>query len=224
MTAAEVSSFPIRVRLGGLATPGSARLTGRMAGEREAGSNEESAERARIRDLALVASARDREAFRRLFDYYGPRVKAYLRRLGVDDDAAEDLTQEVFVSIWRRAAQFDATKASASTWIFAIARNKRIDALRRDRPATAETEELEFEVDPAPRGDAVAELNQMSLRVMRAVETLPEEQKRLLKIFYFEEKPHSAIAAELGLPLGTVKSRLRLALAKLRAMLGEDRT
>lgn len=223
MTAAEASSFPISLRVPGLVTPGRRRLTGRMAGERGGSSKEEAGERARIRDLALVASARDREAFRRLFDYYGPRVKAYLRRLGVDDEAAEDLTQEVFVSIWRRAAQFDATKASVSTWIFTIARNKRIDALRRDRPATAETEELEFEVDPAPRSDAVAELNQMSVRVMRAVETLPEEQKKLLKIFYFEEKPHSAIAAELGLPLGTVKSRLRLALAKLRAMLGEDR-
>ncbi len=199
------------------------RLTAAMVEERDDRSRQEPAERARVRDLALVARTRDRDAFRRLFEHYGPRVKAYLRRLGADEDAAEDLTQEVFVSIWRRAAQFDPAKASVSTWVYTIARNKRIDSLRRDRTVLGEGDELDLEVDPAPCGDAVAEFNQMSARIMRAVETLPEEQKRLLKIFYFDEKPHSTIAAELGLPLGTVKSRLRLAIGKLRALLGDDR-
>lgn len=211
-------------RSGILATPGVGGFTGRMPVNARENASAEAAERERVRDLELVATNRDRVAFRRLFEYYGPRVKAYLRRLGTDEDAAEDLTQEVFVSIWRRAEQFDPNKASVGTWVFTIARNKRIDALRRDRAPALETDDPELEIDPAPRGDAVAELNRMSALVMRAVETLPEEQKRLLKIFYFEEKPHSAIAEELGLPLGTVKSRLRLALAKLRAALGEDRT
>ncbi|MCS6778338.1 MAG: sigma-70 family RNA polymerase sigma factor [Geminicoccaceae bacterium] len=211
-------------RSGRLATPGVGGFTARMPVNARENASADAVERERVRDLELVATARDRAAFRRLFEYYGPRVKAYLRRLGSDDDAAEDLTQEVFVSIWRRAGQFDPNKASVGTWVFTIARNKRIDALRRDRAPALETDDPELEIDPAPRGDAVAELNRMSALVMRAVETLPEEQKRLLKIFYFEEKPHSAIAEELGLPLGTVKSRLRLALAKLRAALGEDRT
>ncbi len=210
-----------RSRPPGLARAGRGRLTARMIDEGGQRSATDPAEHERVRDLALVAGARDREAFRRLFEHYAPRVKAYLRRLGADDEGAEDLTQEVFVTIWRRAGQFDPAKASVSTWVFTIARNKRIDALRRDRPAGGELDELEDEVDPGPRSDAIAELNQMSARVMRAVETLPEEQKRLLKIFYFDEKPHSTIAAELGLPLGTVKSRLRLALAKLRTMLGD---
>lgn len=220
MTSAE----PLAIAIGssGLATRRARRLTAGMAEERGEASRQEFAERARVRDLTLVAVARDRDAFRRLFEHYGPRVKSYLRRLGADEEAAEDLTQEVFVAIWRRAHQFDAAKASVSTWVFAIARNKRIDALRRERPVEGEPDGLDLEVDAAPRGDAVAELNQLSARVMRAVETLPEEQKRLLKIFYFDDKPHSAIAAELGLPLGTVKSRLRLALGKLRAMLGDD--
>jgi RNA polymerase sigma factor (sigma-70 family) len=211
--------------LGGrLATLPTAGFIARMPGNARETESAETAERERIRDLQLVATTRDRAAFRRLFDHYGPRVKAYLRRLGTDEDTAEDLTQEVFVSIWRRAEQFDPAKASVGTWVFTIARNKRIDALRRDRAPMQEADDPALEIDPAPRGDAVAELAQMSALVMRAVETLPEEQKKLLKIFYFEEKPHSAIAQELGLPLGTVKSRLRLALAKLRALLGEEQT
>lgn len=198
------------------------RFYARMAESASERPQADGAENDRVRDLGLVASMRDRAAFRRLFDHFGPRVKAYLRRLGVDDETAEDLTQEVFVSIWRRAGQFDPAKASVATWVFTIARNKRIDALRRDRPVPGEPDDPELEIDPAPRSDAIAEQNQLSMRVMRAVETLPEEQKRLLKIFYFEDKPHSVIAQELGLPLGTVKSRLRLALGKLRALLGDE--
>jgi len=193
-----IHALDVASRGGRLATLRTAGFIARMPGNPRETESAETAERERIRDLQLVATTRDRAAFRRLFDHYGPRVKAYLRRLGTDEDTAEDLTQEVFVSIWRRAEQFDPAKASVGTWVFTI--------------------------DPAPRGDAVAELAQMSALVMRAVETLPEEQKKLLKIFYFEEKPHSAIAQELGLPLGTVKSRLRLALAKLRALLGEEQT
>ena len=172
-------------------------------------------------DLLAVAERRDLEAFRRLFAFYAPRIKAYLRRQGAEDALAEDLTQEVMLSIWRRAHQFDRTRAALSTWIFTIARNKRIDALRRDRRPELDGDELMMveEADPAPRGDAVAEAAQMKRIIARAVEQLPDEQAELLRIFYYEEKPHSVIAEELGLPLGTVKSRLRLALAKLRVVL-----
>lgn len=199
-------------------TPG---FTARMLESGRERPQDDPAEQSRVRDLRAVARDGDRAAFHRLFDHFGPRVKAYLRRLGSDDETAEDLTQEVFVSIWRRAGQFDPAKASVATWVFTIARNKRIDALRRDRPTLAEPDDPELEIDPAPRGDAIAEFNQLSGLVMRAVESLPEEQKQLLKIFYFEDKSHSVIAEELGLPLGTVKSRLRLALGKLRALLGD---
>ncbi len=215
--ALEVAHGPRR-----LATRWAPRLTACMSESGRGRPQPDLAERNRVRDLRSVALEGDRAAFHRLFDHFGPRVKAYLRRLGSDEETAEDLTQEVFVSIWRRAGQFDPSKASVATWVFTIARNKRIDALRRDRPTVTEPEDPELEIDPAPRGDAVAEFNQLSGLVMRAVETLPEEQKRLLKIFYFEDKPHSAIAEELGLPLGTVKSRLRLALGKLRALLGDE--
>ena len=184
---------------------------GRRAGEQELET-----------DLLAVAESRDLEAFRRLFAFYAPRIKAYLRRQGAEDALAEDLTQEAMLSIWRRAHQFDRSRAALSTWVFTIARNKRIDALRRDRRPDLDGDETAImdEPDPAPRGDALAEAAQMKRLIARAVEQLPGEQAQLLRIFYYEEKPHSVIAEELGLPLGTVKSRLRLALAKLRVMLG----
>ena len=163
---------------------------------------------------------RDRAAFARVFAFYGPRVKAYLRRLGADDAVAEDLTQDVMLSIWRRAQQFDRSRAALSTWIFTIARNKRIDALRRERRPDFDPEDpaLVGDSELAPRGDRYAEAEQARREVMRAVAALPAEQAQLLRIFYFEEKPHSAIAEELGLPLGTVKSRLRLALGQAAAI------
>jgi RNA polymerase sigma-70 factor (ECF subfamily) len=173
-------------------------------------------------DLSAVASHRDRSAFARLFAFYAPRIKTYLRRLGAEDSVAEDLAQEAMLAVWRRADQFDPRRAALSTWIFTIARNKRIDALRRERHPEYDPDDpllLERE-DAVPRGDVVTEAGQMHRLVMSAVDRLPQEQAELLRIFYFDEKPHSVIAAELDLPLGTVKSRLRLALAKLRAMVG----
>jgi RNA polymerase sigma-70 factor (ECF subfamily) len=171
-------------------------------------------------DIRAVAELRDRSAFQRLFDHYAPRVKAYLRRLGADDGGADDLTQEVLLSVWRRAYQFDPTKASLSTWVFTIARNKRIDAIRRERRPDVDLDDPSLEPDPVPRADALTEMTQFADRVRRAIETLPDEQKQLVQVFYFEDKTHSTIAEELGLPLGTVKSRLRLALGKLRVALG----
>ena len=172
-------------------------------------------------DLRAVAERRDREAFGRIFAFYAPRVKAYLRRLGAEDAAAEDLTQEAMLSVWRRAQRFDPRRAALSTWIFTIARNKRMDALRRDRRPDYDPEDpaIVEPADDAPRGDQVAETEQIKVVVQRAIDGLPKEQAELLRIFYFEEKPHSTIAEELGLPLGTVKSRLRLALSKLRVTL-----
>jgi RNA polymerase sigma-70 factor (ECF subfamily) len=172
-------------------------------------------------DLRAVSEARDRAAFGRIFAFYGPRVKAYLRRLGAEDAVAEDLTQEVMLSLWRRAHQFDRSRAALGTWVYTIARNKRIDALRRERRPDFDLEDpaLVPEDDTAPCGDRHTETEQVRRRVMDAVAQLPGEQAELLRIFYFEEKPHSQIAEEIGLPLGTVKSRLRLALAKLRVLL-----
>jgi RNA polymerase sigma-70 factor (ECF subfamily) len=171
-------------------------------------------------DIRAVAEHGDRAAFARIFAHYGPRVKAYLRRLGAEDAAAEDLTQDVMLTVWRRAGQYEPRRAALSTWIFTIARNRRIDVLRGERRPDFDLDDPALlGDDSAPRGDRLAEAEQERRAMMTAVAQLPPAQARLLRIFYFEEKPHSVIADELGLPLGTVKSRLRLALGKLRRKL-----
>ena len=183
-------------------------------------SGEASAEAGLEADIQAVAEHRDKAAFARIFAFYGPRVNAYLRRLGAEAATAEDLTQDVMLTVWRRAGQFDHGRAALSTWVYTIARNRRIDVLRRERrPDFDQHDPTLVGDDSAPRGDQLAEAAEARRQVMEAVAQLPSEQARLVEIFYFAEKPHSTIADELGLPLGTVKSRLRLALGKLRRKL-----
>ena len=171
--------------------------------------------------IESVAKARDRAAFARLFDHFAPRIKAYMRRLGTDDASAEDLVQEVMLTVWHRAHLYDRRQAALSTWIFTIARNKRIDRLRRERRPDLLLEDPSFERDPKPSAEGEAVTRQIEARLRAAVAELPEEQAALLRICFYEDKSHRTIADEQGLPLGTVKSRLRLALAKLRRMLTE---
>ena len=168
--------------------------------------------------MTAVAVGRDRVAFAQLFGYFAPRIKAYVRYLGVDDDKAEDLVQEVMLTVWRRARLYDASKASVSTWIFTISRNKRIDEFRRERRPQIDLEDPMLVREAEPTIDAWLQAD-AEQRLRRAVETLPEEQALVLRKNFFEDKPHGVIADELSLPLGTVKSRARLALAKLRAAL-----
>ncbi len=171
--------------------------------------------------LGAVAGQRDRTAFAALFAYFAPRIKSYLMRLGCDAGVAEDVVQEVMVTLWRRAGRFDPRRASATTWVFTIARNKRIDLLRRERRPELDPEEPAL-LPAAPRpADALAEAGEDAVRLRQAIRALPEEQESLLRLAFYDDKPHSAIAAESGLPLGTVKSRIRLALARLRRVLGD---
>lgn len=172
-------------------------------------------------DIDAVAQRRDKAAFGRLFEYFAPRVKAYLRRQGANDDVADDLAQEVMVTVWRRAHQFDPTRAALSTWIFTIARNKRIDSIRRERRPELDPDDPSLQPSPSPRGDRHVEQQLVAEAIREAIEELPAEQAELLRIFYFEDRTQSAIADDLGIPLGTVKSRLRLAIGKLRANLEE---
>ncbi|HFA60327.1 MAG TPA: sigma-70 family RNA polymerase sigma factor, partial [Rhodospirillales bacterium] len=153
-------------------------------------------ERARIEDLLAVARRRDREAFGRLFDYYAPRVKAYLRRLGADPQQAEELAQEVMLTVWRRAARYDPRRATPATWIFRIARNRRIDALRRERrPPEAEEIEVEAEAGgeeeatelPGEALEARSEALLMEEKLRAAIARLPPEQAEILRLYYLEE-------------------------------------
>jgi RNA polymerase sigma-70 factor (ECF subfamily) len=166
--------------------------------------------------MTAVAVGRDRVAFAQLFGHFAPRIKAYVRCLGVADHKAEDMVQEVMLTVWRRAGLYDAAQASVSTWIFTIARNKRIDEFRRERRPQIDLEDPMLVRDPEPTSDEMWWQAQAERRLRRAVEALPEEQALVLRKNFFEDKPHGVIADELNLPLGTVKSRVRLALAKLR--------
>jgi DNA-directed RNA polymerase specialized sigma24 family protein len=156
--------------------------------------------------LVAVAEKQDRMAFARLFEHFAPRVKAYVRRLGAPDQKAEDIVQEVMITVWRRAHLYDARQASVGTWIFTIARNKRIDDLRRERHPEIDASDPALVADPQDPADELV---------------ISQEQALVLRKNFFEDKPHGVIAQELDLPLGTVKSRARLALAKLRQVLGD---
>ncbi|HXB52213.1 MAG TPA: sigma-70 family RNA polymerase sigma factor [Rhizomicrobium sp.] len=171
--------------------------------------------------LGRVAATQDRAAFAALFAHFAPRVKAYLLRLGAPSGVAEELAQEALLSVWRKAHLFDPAKASAATWLFTIARNLRIDAIRRERRPELDPED--FMPEPDTDADAGLMLAENEGRLRLALKELPADQIQVVELSFFADKPHSQIALELGIPLGTVKSRLRLAMGRLkRAMGGEE--
>jgi RNA polymerase sigma-70 factor (ECF subfamily) len=169
--------------------------------------------------LRRVAEQADPEAFHELFQTYGPRVKAYMMRRGADAATAEDLAQETLLTVWRRASLYVAEKGSAATWIFAIARNVRIDRLRREVPWQELPEgRLEQPSDEALPDEALSE-KERQLRVQAALSQLPPEQHEVVALSYLDGLSHGEIAQRLGLPLGTVKSRMRIAYQRIRAAL-----
>lgn len=171
--------------------------------------------------LVTVAEHRDRQAFREVFDHFSPRLKAYLLRQGTDAALAEEVVQETMVNVWRKAGQFDPAKASVSGWVFAIARNMRIDMLRRARRPEPDFDDPALVPDPEPHAHEVIDREQQAGRLRAAVASLPSEQQEVLRLAFFEDKAHAVIAEELGLPLGTVKSRIRLAMKRVRTAFGE---
>ncbi len=172
--------------------------------------------------LVAVGRDQDRLAFGALFGHFAPRLKTYLRRLGCDSGAAEEIVQEVMLLVWRRAETYDPVQASASTWMFTIARNKRVDSLRREQRPEIDPNDPALTPDPVEAADHRVEVRESNARLRAALKELPPEQAELLRMAYFEDKPHSLISAEHGIPLGTVKSRLRLAMDRLRRALHED--
>lgn len=173
-------------------------------------------------DLLILIAARDRTAFAALFERYAGRIKAFMMRSGARPDDADEIAQDVMVSIWRRAATFDPGRAAASTWIFAIARNRRIDMIRRIRRPAPDPADPLFQPDPEPDGLAVVSQAERQGRVRAGLATLPPEQRAVLMAAFYEGLSHAEIAEAQDLPLGTVKSRIRLAFRHLRGVLGED--
>jgi RNA polymerase sigma-70 factor (ECF subfamily) len=171
--------------------------------------------------LEAIANQRDRAAFAELFAYFGPRVKAWMLRAGSPPTAAEELAQETMLAVWQKARLFDPGRAGVSTWIFTIARNLRIDASRRERHPSELMQNPAEEPDAPMQADRVLAISQQETRIRSALTLLPPEQADVIRKAFFEDKVHAEIEKELGIPLGTVKSRLRLAMNRLRLVLGD---
>jgi RNA polymerase sigma-70 factor (ECF subfamily) len=161
-----------------------------------------------------VRDHQDKAAFAALFRHFAPRVKAFLMKSGADATLAEECAQDVMATLWQKAGLFDPSRASVATWVFTIARNRRIDALRKSR--RPEPEDLPWGPEPEPDQAEVLEVQQDTERLGAALAQLPEKQRALIERAFYGDLSHSEIAAETGLPLGTIKSRIRLALERLR--------
>lgn len=182
-----------------------------------------------IQLIRAVAHASDRSAFAVLFKHLAPRVKAYLIRAGTASELAEELAQETMVTVWRKAASFDPTRAQLSTWVFTIARNLRVDALRRQHGSRAEesagadsapdADPLAHAADGAPAPDERLASARREAAVRQALRQLAPEQLQILWMSFYDDRSHAGIASDLKLPLGTVKSRIRLATIHLRRLL-----
>lgn len=168
--------------------------------------------------LLRVARSRDVVAFEALFRHFAPRIKAYMAK--VDRARSEELMQETMMSVWRKAGLFDASRGLAASWIFTIARNQRIDAIRRDRRAELDTDDPALVPDTPITADQALDISQNAQLMREALAGLPSEQVQVLELAFYQEQSQSEIATSLKVPLGTVKSRMRLGFAKLRAALG----
>ncbi|MGP9813199.1 sigma-70 family RNA polymerase sigma factor [Rhodopseudomonas sp. NSM] len=169
--------------------------------------------------IVRIATDHDEAAFDALFRHYAPRLKSYFTRRGGDPATAEEITQETMVSVWKNATQFDPTKASATTWIFTIARNLGIDRLRRAKRPSFDPHDPAFVPDEEAPPDRQFERAEVQRRVRDVMNTLSSNEKSVLTLSFYEDQSHGEIAQRLGLPVGTVKSRIRLAFGKLRAAL-----
>ena len=173
-------------------------------------------------DLGRIADTGDVDAFKSIFEYFAPRVKAYIMRLDSDNLVAEELTQEVMSIVWRKAKQYDSSKAAASTWIFTIARNLRIDTFRKEKRPDLDPYDPSLAPDPDISSEELVFAKQKATRLNTAIKKLPSEQRQVLHLSFYEDFSHAEIAKQLDLPLGTVKSRIRLAFQRIKNSLGEE--
>ena len=169
--------------------------------------------------MSRIAQNKDRDAFAKLFDQFAPRVKSFMMRKGASAEMAEDLVQETMIAVWSKAALYVPERGGVATWIFTIARNLRIDRLRREKTSLyTDIDDYDAESDDVAQDDALGRLQEDS-HVAKALVKIPEEQRELLILSYVEGLAQSEIAARLQIPLGTVKSRMRLAYRRMRKLL-----
>ena len=172
--------------------------------------------------LKNIAERQDIGSFKKIFDYFGPRLKSFLMKSGADEAISEEIIQETMTIIWTKADYYDSSVASPSTWIYTIARNKKIDILRKTRKAILEDIDTAILPPVESKADENIEHDQKFEMVAKYLDDLPKDQLDLLKMNFFEEKSHGEIAEITKIPLGTVKSRIRLALEKIRGKLEQD--
>ena len=175
-------------------------------------------------NLVAIGLERDETAFADVYQYYSGRVKSFLMGKGMNDEIAEELTQEIMLTVWRRAESYDPKKAAASTWLFTIARNRRIDYLRGNSRVEVELDDEMLDVETTetdPQAKYVSDA-QAATKLQRALEKLPQEQRQVMHLSYFRGQSHGAIAKWLDLPIGTVKSRIRLAMQAVRTYLQDE--
>ncbi len=170
-------------------------------------------------DLILVGDAADRDAFRRIFTAMAPKLKAFLINTGQSPQEAEEILQDTMLKVWRKATLFDRSKSAGSTWIYSIAKNARIDRIRKETKPAPDPDDPSFVQDAPETGEQSLNRRQDQKRIQLAMSTLPSEQMKIINMSFFEDKSHAEISEELNLPLGTVKSRIRLAFGKIRAEL-----
>lgn len=191
----------------------------KLTGQQSPHSNQDAQDFAAL--IGLIATNRDRAAFIEVYEYFAPRVKSFLLGQGVVPAAADDILQEVMLAVWNKAGLFNPDKAAPSTWIFAIARNKRIDRIRRETKPELDPEEPSLQPAAPDAADDDLMHGQRRTAVAAALAELPEDQRIVIQLSFMKGLSHGEIAAQLGLPLGTVKSRIRLAFGRLRNELGE---
>jgi len=169
-----------------------------------------------VNHLKEVGENQDKEAFSNIFNYFAPRLKSFFIKLGCTDSQAEEIIQEVMIAVWTKSNTYDNTKSSVSTWIYTIAKNKRIDKIRKEKKhySVESDDSLEIPV-PSKQEEQLLSI-ELTEKIHQSMQFLPKEQAELLKLSYFYEKTHTDIAEDLNLPLGTVKSRIRLALLKMK--------
>jgi len=169
--------------------------------------------------LTAVGTKHDDDAFTALFDHFRPRVHAQMVRLGLAPFAAADVTQDVMETIWCKAHMFDRRKSAAATWVFRIAQNRRIDVCRRSREHIFAETDLSLIPDSAANNETNIDTARIERHVHAALDALPQDQFKMVQLAFFEGLSHSSIAARTKIPIGTVKSRLRLAFSRLRSLL-----
>lgn len=170
--------------------------------------------------MLAVRDGRDRAAFADLFDHFAPRLKGFFMRSGTPSGQAEEIVQDVMLTVWRKAAQFDPQRAQVSAWIYQIARNRRIDVIRKERPLPED-----WQVDPGTEDDAgmILEVEQEVGRLKLALAQINANQREMIEKAYMGDLTHQEISTLTGLPLGTIKSRIRLGLERLRHELKDIR-